>query len=155
MIANLKLYDKTFLIIVHRPPPLGSSTYLFEIPSKLVFSLNHLLKAVELTIQAKQKGESLRNLNLEIIRRLVIRKQVKKIMDIVSVAGEKNCIIEIYEEPIVPEKTKMEKCEFGGKRALDIIFGGKNIQLPDDDEKIEELLLSLQSLSITGKWFFD
>jgi len=154
MMANLKLNDKTFLIVIHRPPPLGNSTYLFEVPIELVFSLNHLLKAVELTVRAKQKGETLRNLNLEILRRLVIRKQVKKIMDIISSVGEEKCIVELYEKPSVPESAKLEECEFGGRKTLNIIFE-RNIQLPDDDEKIEDLLLSLQSLTITGKWFFD
>jgi len=115
-----------------------------ELPSALIASCAHVAKATEEAVRAIEAGDSLRNKRLEVLRRLLVRKQVKDIEEFLSRYSGESCFAYVTRKPIdVPEQPP---CSFNEK-AVEVIL---------EDPALRELgelaLIAAVALSSIGRW---
>ncbi len=112
-------------------------------------TVRHAAKAVEETLEAIRKGKSLRDWNLEFMRRLVARKQVRDLKKILEdFVGNRECHVIVTSSPIKGAKC----CNIGGIKNIEKIFPKLIVHKLGFREK-EDLILSTVAMTSIGKWY--
>lgn len=115
-----------------------------ELPASLIVSCQHAAKAAEEAIRAINRGESLRNRRLEVLRRLLVRKQVKDIEKILENTSGETCFAYVTRIPLT---NRVTQCNFNAK-AISIVLGEEE----NFKDLGEQALIAAIALSSAGRW---
>jgi len=128
-----------------------SAEKLFSVDSRLAFSVYHLAKAIEVSLEAKARGDSLRNLKYEFYRRLLSVKEIRKLpLELVS-AEDCNVYVLDCNDALSLLGEGSRECRYGGERAAEVVekLLGKELGL---GERAEAFLVSAVEMTKLGKW---
>ncbi|MGB9785366.1 MAG: hypothetical protein ACPLSO_06230 [Fervidicoccaceae archaeon] len=115
-----------------------------ELPSALIASCSHAAKATEEAVEAINRGVSLRNRRLEVLRRLLVRKQIKDVEKFLEVIPVGTCYAYVTRSAI---EARVIPCNFN-ERAIDLIMEEE----PNLRSLGEQALIAAIALSSTGRW---
>ncbi len=140
-----------------------SSTSPYRVPCEIFVSPRILAKALEITLAAKALGKSLRNEGLEFLRRVLLLKQAREVLDAINnlVHGSR-CFVQASlsdgnAQPMIEElrhRTPIQPSDLGLKYYINrlclsnttIPYNRANIQ------ELEELIIASQTLTLEDRW---
>jgi len=152
-------------VIASYGEPLGQ----YSFPYRLYFSPRVAAKAYELALTARSRGKSLKNPGLEFLRRLLLVKQARNVLDVLENYGEENGRFVSVVEKRDNESLLRNIQENVGNVAGDsgeplynsdavsyyksrLCLSGESGENVENLSELEELVIAHQSLSIEDKW---
>jgi hypothetical protein len=117
-----------------------------RVPRTLVYSMTHAAKAAETALMAIRYEKSLRNKELELLRRLTARRQVKELEELLEKTRGKRCYLIVSRE--IPRE--IQCCRMGGKSAVKILFPKL---LDINPSSIDDAIVSTIALTFIDKWY--
>lgn len=139
------------------------STSPYRIPCEIFVSPRILAKALEITLVAQALGKSLRNEGLEFLRRVLLLKQAREVLDTINnlVHGDR-CYVQASltdgnAQLIIDERrhhTPIQPSDLGLKYYIKRLCLS-NTTIPyyrANIEELEELIIANQTLTLEDRW---
>lgn len=146
--------EKSDVLVYASTEPVGE----FYFPCNFFITPRIVAKAVEVTLTARRRGLSLKNPSLEFLRRLLLEKQVRNLLNILE-AAEQGCYIiaEVCEGSAVKKACSAQKTQIKMPlpRNEAISYYKSKLCLNGEDYDpglLEEHIMAYQALSLEDRW---
>lgn len=150
---------QVLVVFLHSPPRVDNALLSVEIPSCVVVGELHVAKAVEEALYAARRGKALRDIRLEVLRRLLLRRQVKDVKELIDdLACKDKCVVTVLEKTsslqrmLEGEKVLTNPCTLSMSEAARLILGEELVGKVKRLDELERLIVALISLTRIDKW---
>jgi len=144
-VSGRKLY-----VLVHADDSYAKGFVRVAVPARLLLSEKHAAKALEAAMRAFEAGDSLRNFELEVLRRLALKRQVRDVLELLKKAGGALCYVEAFEEE--PREKPRAPCQPSGEKAAELLAEALGSPKLKQYLASEKALVSMIELTLLGKW---
>lgn len=139
------------------------TTSPYRISCELFFSPRILAKALEITLVAQALGKSLRNEGLEFLRRVLLLKQAKEVLDIINnLVSDSGCyvqasLVDDIARPVGEERSHhapIQPSDLGLKYYINrLCLSNTTLSYYRDNiQELEELIIANQTLTLEDRW---